>query len=291
MDRVQALSLLRSAKERERLSGARFLSASAEPGDASSIAEALANEKVRYVRIALNSALRRANGNDSRSHAQSGTEHLDRLSSDGYRLAIEETTTRIVHELAPIVGKLDYHASREVDNYEASATRNELRKLEDLLSAIRRLAQATEPARVEEFDLSELARSCGEEGVGGVAVRVAGPASCQVSGDARLVSMALRNGLRNAVDATLSSPSPTTKTVVVAWGLGDQEAWISVLDEGIGLPADVPDLFGPGTTTKNGHLGVGLTIARMVAEQHGGYVRLDARETGAKFQLRWPQEG
>lgn len=291
MDRRQALRLLESSKQRERLVGARYLARNAESGDLIDLAAALDRERVRYVRIALERAVQHARGgSDSETEFAGQSDSLDQLSSDQYRRAIEETTKRIVHELAPIAGQLDYQAAREIEDYTRSATRGEVRKLHELLDAIRALAQAAEPARVEEFDLSELVHStCIEMTTTQVVVRPAGPPRLHALGDTRLIAMALRNGIRNSIEATLAI-TPAEKAVIVSWGLGDREAWVSVLDEGVGLRGEAAALFGPGRTNKSGHLGVGLTIARMVAEQHGGLASLDPRAAGAKFQLRWPQE-
>lgn len=290
MDRGQALRLLASERERERLSGARHLSQTAESHDIPTLTSALAREPVRFVRVALESALVRARGSTSERAASSP--QLDHLPSDQYRRAIEETTKRLVHELAPILGKLELAASDEVADYKASGTKREVAKLKDLLQALRRLAQASEPPRMEEFNLSELVRAIADEESGradSVSVRTAGPGTCHVIGDDGLIEMALRNGIRNAIDASTAVTDRSPATVTVSWGLGDEEAWVSVLDEGIGLSGQQDQFFAPGVSTKAEHWGYGLTIARIVAEQHEGFATLEPRKVGAKFEIRWNQ--
>jgi signal transduction histidine kinase len=65
---------------------------------------------------------------------------------------------------------------------------------------------------------------------------------------------------------------------------------ITIDDDGPGLPNSVrTTLFRPFTTTKPDGTGVGLALARKVAEEHDG--TLDAGDSplgGARFTLRLP---
>jgi signal transduction histidine kinase len=64
-----------------------------------------------------------------------------------------------------------------------------------------------------------------------------------------------------------------------------------VEDEGPGLPQG-GNLFVPFFTTKPGGSGIGLLLARQIAEGHGGDLRLLNRERrGARALLRIPAEG
>ena len=70
---------------------------------------------------------------------------------------------------------------------------------------------------------------------------------------------------------------------------------ISVRDEGIGIPAEalpsIFEMFSRGTaTTAHEGLGVGLTLARQLAEMHGGFieVRSGGPGTGSEFRVHLP---
>jgi two-component system, NtrC family, sensor histidine kinase HydH len=96
--------------------------------------------------------------------------------------------------------------------------------------------------------------------------------------DPRKIKQLLINLIQNAVEA--SSSDGEVDVVVEARRDG---AAIRVLDRGHGLSGAVPDrVFLPGVTPKPHGSGLGLTIARSIAEQHGGRLTLSAREGGGR---------
>jgi len=112
-----------------------------------------------------------------------------------------------------------------------------------------------------------------------------GPAlTFQADGDQ--LEQALINLLRNAVDAALE----TKGGVIISWVSTLETVSFIVEDEGPGLPTG-GNLFVPFFTTKPGGSGIGLLLARQIAEGHGGTLRLSNRETtGTRAVLQVPLE-
>jgi nitrogen fixation/metabolism regulation signal transduction histidine kinase len=86
------------------------------------------------------------------------------------------------------------------------------------------------------------------------------------------VEQALINLVRNAAEASL----PQAGGVELRWRRVEDQVLIEVLDEGLGLAA-TDNLFVPFFTTKPGGSGIGLVLARQIAEGHGGALTLEDR--------------
>lgn len=117
---------------------------------------------------------------------------------------------------------------------------------------------------------------------------VAGP-ELRVSVDPDQLEQALINLVRNAVEASL----PGKGAVILRWRAEADRVVIEVLDEGAGPPVS-DNLFVPFFTTKPGGSGIGLALARQVAEAHEGGVsllaRTDARGAVATLWLPRPEQ-
>jgi two-component system, NtrC family, sensor histidine kinase HydH len=104
--------------------------------------------------------------------------------------------------------------------------------------------------------------------------------------DPRKVRQIVINLLQNALEAT---PDGGVVEVSLA-SLAGAAAELRISDSGPGLdPAVATRVFEPGVTSKGTGHGLGLTIARALARQHGGDVVLSAREGGGCVaRLRLP---
>lgn len=106
-----------------------------------------------------------------------------------------------------------------------------------------------------------------------------------LSADRDQLEQALINLVANAVDASL----PVHGDVAVGWERSGGTVEILVEDEGPGI-ADTENLFVPFYTTKPHGTGVGLTLSRHIAENHGGSLTLRNRldRQGAQARLVLP---
>ena len=116
------------------------------------------------------------------------------------------------------------------------------------------------------------------------------------------VEQLMINLIRNAVEAAMSAEEVTsppladnvpansvTPQVQLGWAAKPGEVIISITDNGPGL-TNQSNLFVPFYTTKENGSGVGLVLARQIAEAHGGTITLSNRTatTGCEALVRLP---
>ncbi|HEU4729680.1 MAG TPA: HAMP domain-containing sensor histidine kinase [Kofleriaceae bacterium] len=174
----------------------------------------------------------------------------------------------------------------------------ELRRLARVMDSLLRFAQAdaAHTAGNEDVELASLvddvtamhasaARSAGVE----LAARC--DIDVHVHGDADMLSTAISNLVANAIRYT-----PRGGSIIATVELNDGAANIHVDDTGRGLaPNELEAIFTPfargaqGKTADKNGLGLGLPIARKIAERHGGELAAHNRPGGgARFSIRLP---
>ena len=95
--------------------------------------------------------------------------------------------------------------------------------------------------------------------------------------------------LTNAIDAMSDSPADQAMVFLATERVGNF-AKLSVLDKGPGIPREkLTEIFAPFYSTKKDRMGMGLTIARTIVEEHGGRIEAEnAPNGGAAFYILLP---
>jgi nitrogen fixation/metabolism regulation signal transduction histidine kinase len=202
--------------------------------------------------------------------------------------AWREVARRLAHEIKNPLTAMRYalhrvqrraelvpDAERAAVQESLDAILQELQSLAAMADHFAQYARMPEP-HMEAVDLGEVAR-----GVAALhepeAVRLSlDPEPVRVRADRLLLSRALQNLVLNAAEATTNG-----EPVVIRTRHDGGTAALEVLDRGAGLPEHLRDrLFDPYISTKNRGSGLGLSLVRDVARQHGGRVTIDNRVGG-----------
>lgn len=177
---------------------------------------------------------------------------------------------------------------RKIMTENLQAAMHELGHLSRLAEQFSQYARLPEP-RFERVDLVEIVRAAARlQSQVSIEVSSPGGGAVLVRGDRLLLSRAIHNLLLNACEAGPPGAPVEARTTVE----GDR-AVVEILDRGPGLPGSLRDrLFEPYVSTKRRGSGLGLSLVRDVALQHGGSVALEDRPGGGvRAVLALPVEG
>jgi signal transduction histidine kinase len=287
MTRDDALQLLTSPKPHERLRAARYFARSLALSDMRPLRAALKSESVSYIKRALEQAVHsRPEEREIDVDAASEPQIPESVRKELFTKAVEEVTGILMHEIAPIVGVLRAEIAKSLPEYETSRAKESLDRLVALLEAVAELKKAASAPRMQQLDFPTLLKKLTDD-ILPVGVSMQGPIPFLITSDSGLLSLAISNGLRNARDAVVGRMDDPN-AVVLNWGESDVEYWLSILDFGPGIVGPPEGAFNIGTTSKHGHLGFGLAIARQSMSSLAGTVRLyNSSVAGAIFEIRW----
>ncbi|MCW8130747.1 MAG: HAMP domain-containing protein [Planctomycetota bacterium] len=104
--------------------------------------------------------------------------------------------------------------------------------------------------------------------------------------DGNKVRQLLVNLVLNAMQAIVREGTVTIRT---RWDAEKKVASLEVADTGHGIPEEIREkVFDPFVSTKPGGGGLGLAIAKQIAEEHEGTIRFETGKTGTTFYVRLP---
>lgn len=221
---------------------------------------------------------------------------------EGQHRFIQEASHELRNPLAVIRTNLDVAlADPELDPDELRRTAEVVERtaarmstlVDDLLLYARRGAPVRDLGPV---DLGEVVAEAVEEfaapaGARGLVVDGAAPVGIVVDGDRIALRRAVANLIGNAVRL-----APTATTIDVRAGVDEAGAWLTVADEGPGIPEDQRDLVfqrfwrgDDGRGAGERRSGLGLAIVDQIVRDHHGRVDLaDNDAGGSTFTLRFP---
>jgi PAS domain S-box-containing protein len=243
--------------------------------------------------------------------ARKGVEEARQGLAQYARLALlGELTASIAHEInqplaailsnaraAEIVLSRDPPGLEELREILADIRHDDLRARE-VIRRVRELVLKRE-LRLEPIDVNEVVRgvirlASVEAQTRGITLQAdLAPDLPPVYGDRIQIEEALLNLMVNGMDAMQANAPGQRPLRVVTTSEGEEWVTLSVSDEGHGIPADrLPRVFEAFFTTKEQGMGLGLALARSIADLHRGHIRAENnRGPGATFRLSLPRNG
>ncbi|MEB8055798.1 sensor histidine kinase [Pseudomonas fulva] len=282
-----ALRISKSDNSHSRLLAARYFMVNPDSEHEVELRLWLARETVGWVRNAIEIALKKNTQQQALLEPSDSTESENQTVT--YTLALREVASIMLHELEPRIGVLSVKLKDDIPDYENSASRIQMDHLREFFQALSFLRLATEVTGSDSFTCSEwisrLIDGCTDQ----KNIRLIGPQSLIVKADQGLLKLALSNGIKNAIESTATAAlTRSAEDIVINWGETNVDYWIAVIDDGLGLGTPIEKLIKIGTTTKTGHLGMGLTIAQQAMQSLNGHLNLSSpNPVGAVFELRW----
>jgi signal transduction histidine kinase len=164
-------------------------------------------------------------------------------------------------------------ASRE----KASIILSESKRLDAILKDILNFARPTSsvPGEVNVNDVAARTTALMRHGLEAQRITLTlslSPNTPVARGDPETLTQCLLNCLKNSMEAM-----PGGGTITVATGLRQGRVFLSVADDGPGIPPDIlPQVFNPFFTTRDKRAGLGLAMTKKILEDLGGAVDLES---------------
>lgn len=199
-----------------------------------------------------------------------------------YESIIRVLTHEIRNSITPIAS-LSADLIKHNDEYGKEGTieglqtiNQQVQQLNTFLNAYHRLTHLPDPVKAK-INIStlfdKLNRLLSSE-QGSRNIQYISPANVELLLDQNLITLALINLIRNALQATANNPEPLIR---VEAGKETTFSFIQVTDNGEGIPPDrQEDIFIPFYSTKKEGSGIGLPLSRRIMQLHGGELNVNS---------------
>jgi signal transduction histidine kinase len=222
------------------------------------------------------------------AHAESARMSSERLAAAGVLAAgLAHEVRSPLNAIGLAAQRLERAGSEQPDCREfAGRIRQEVRRLEGVLQEFLEFARPVSEKR-ERVELARLASEVVEllrpEAEGRNVRLELDPGTAEVRADPEAVRRAMINLLKNAVQA-----SPEGGDVRIAVDRDGARGRFRVLDRGPGIePGAEERLFDAFFTTRTSGSGLGLSLVKRIAEEHGGSCSLSNRPDGGAEACLW----
>lgn len=203
----------------------------------------------------------------------------------------------ISHELRSPLSRLKLALELADDSPETSGLRDDVVEMEKIIVTLleaERLNTRHAALRITRVTVRQLVDQLVDDYFSGERdrIQVRGPDSLSVRVDEARVTLMLKNLVSNALRYGPAGSGP----VSIDFDRRGEKCWISVSDSGPGISPDQVGRIGepfhrgdPSRTRDTGGSGLGLYLARLVAQAHAGTLELDLAYTGgARFVVTLP---
>jgi two-component system OmpR family sensor kinase len=221
----------------------------------------------------------------------------------GRRAAAEELITVMAHDLrnflAPITARLSLlrtraqRDERPVDVRDADSALQAMDRVARLIASlldVARIEQGLFQVTLQPVDLAQVVREVARTlNTPAQPVEVTASDESVVSGDPERLRQCLENLVSNAIQHSPEG-APVHLIVRLQGDPAGDRVNVDVRDQGPGIPPDrLPHIFERFVSRRSGGLGLGLYLARRIAEAHGGELKVESTPgQGSCFSLRLP---
>lgn len=170
---------------------------------------------------------------------------------------------------------------RPLDEEDFDIGREEVERLERLVSGLRRLAtHSVERQTVRVVALCERVETLLRDALGERRLQLSVPVKAEIRCDPDQTTQILVNLVANGLQA-----AGDEGTVGIAWAQGPVETQLVVWDTGPGFEGDPARLFAPWYTTKPKGTGLGLAITHRLVRAHGWSITAQRRDSRTLFAI------